>query len=281
MTGRPSRSEPHSGRHAPDPAPGHEPDSAPRRELRAAPRQGRSEATIDALLDAADAVFDRVGVAEATTVMIARQAGVSVGRLYYWFHDRDAIAEALSQRHQRRLVEFLTAELVDLAGVPTPALVRRIVDAFAEFLTVNRGALALLRRPTAAGSLSALRSTRVVAPVAAAETPPVIGMRGLMIDLIAGMVAARVADSTVAEQRLVAVVLVDTVVGTLETSMAEGEVPSEQLRAELAYLVAAYLYARYPSDDDPVWSSTRHPIRPARRPTASVTNVVPVHPVMP
>lgn len=236
-------------------------------QYRSRPRQGRSGESIDAVLDAAELVFRRHGVADATTVMIAQQAGVSVGRLYYWFADKTAIADALSRRHQDRLVSFLTDQLVDLEGVSTPTLVRRIVAAFAQFVRANPGSLALLHHDS------------TPAPDAAVANKP--SMRSLMVDLVAGMVAARVDGATVGEQRLVAAMLVETVVGVLELAVLADAPRAAELEAELAYLIAAYLYARYPSNDDRAWTDQRHPIRPARHPIGPPGRVDPIEPTLP
>ncbi len=236
-------------------------------QYRSRPRQGRSGDSIDALLDAADLVFRRHGVAEATTVMIAQQAGVSVGRLYYWFTDKAAIAEALSVRHQERLVRFLTEQLVDLEGVSTPRLVRRIVAAFAQFVRANPGSLALLHHDS------------TPAPAGVETMRP--SMRTLMVDLVAGMVAARVDGATIGEQRLVAAMLVETVVGVLDLAVLAEPERAAELEAELAYLVAAYLYARYPSNDDRAWTDERYPIRPARHPVGPPGPVDPIEPSLP
>ena len=236
-------------------------------QFRSRPRQGRSEGSIDALLDAAELVFRRHGVADATTVMIAQQAEVSVGRLYYWFADKAAIADALSRRHQERLVSFLTEQLVDLEGVSTPSLVRRIVAAFAQFVRANPGSLALLHHDS------------TPAPDAAEANKS--SMRTLMVDLVAGMVAARVDGATIGEQRLVAAMLVETVVGVLDLAVLADAPRAAEFEAELAYLIAAYLYARYPSNDDRAWTDERYPIRPARRPLGPPGRVDLIEPSLP
>ena len=63
------------------------------------PTQARSRATVEAILVAAAQVLRRQGYAAATTDRIAERAGVSVGSLYQYFPNKDAILVALTERH--------------------------------------------------------------------------------------------------------------------------------------------------------------------------------------
>src|ERR1051325_2320115 len=72
---------------------------APRAQTRREPRQHRSRQTIDAVLDAVTLVLKRHGPDGVTTNRIAEAAGVSIGSLYQYFPDKQAIFRALHQRH--------------------------------------------------------------------------------------------------------------------------------------------------------------------------------------
>jgi AcrR family transcriptional regulator len=63
------------------------------------PTQARSRATVDAILAAAAQVLQTKGYAGATTDRIAERAGVSVGSLYQYFPNKDALLVALAERH--------------------------------------------------------------------------------------------------------------------------------------------------------------------------------------
>ena len=63
------------------------------------PKQARSETTVEAILQAAAQVFERHGYAAGTTNRIAARAGVSIGSLYQYFPNKDAILVALVHRH--------------------------------------------------------------------------------------------------------------------------------------------------------------------------------------
>jgi AcrR family transcriptional regulator len=63
------------------------------------PKQPRSEATVEAILEAAAQVFERHGYAPGTTNRIAERAGISIGSLYQYFPNKDAILVELVRRH--------------------------------------------------------------------------------------------------------------------------------------------------------------------------------------
>lgn len=63
------------------------------------PVQTRSRLTVEAILDSAARVFAERGFAGGTTNHIAERAGVSVGSLYQYFPNKDAILMGLMERH--------------------------------------------------------------------------------------------------------------------------------------------------------------------------------------
>ncbi|KUI26389.1 TetR family transcriptional regulator [Mycobacterium sp. IS-1496] len=69
---------------------------APRRR----PRQPRSRETVNVVLEAAAQMFDREGL-KTTTNRIAGRAGVSIGSLYQYFPNKQALLYALAERHVR------------------------------------------------------------------------------------------------------------------------------------------------------------------------------------
>lgn len=69
----------------------------PRRRRRE-PVQARSKQTVERILGAAAHVFSESGYG-ATTNHVAEAAGVSIGSLYQYFPDKDALLAALQRRH--------------------------------------------------------------------------------------------------------------------------------------------------------------------------------------
>ncbi|MGK2866078.1 MAG: TetR/AcrR family transcriptional regulator [Mycobacterium sp.] len=80
------------------------------------PRQQRSTQTRRDILDAAARVFSEHGYAAGTTNRIAAAAEVSIGSLYQYFPNKDAILAALSDAHIEAGTTLLAQRLRD--GLP-------------------------------------------------------------------------------------------------------------------------------------------------------------------
>lgn len=76
-------------------------------EPRKQPVQRRSLSTVADLLLAAAQVFEEMGYAAGTTNRIAARAGVSIGTLYQYFPNKEALAVALLERHVEETVRRL------------------------------------------------------------------------------------------------------------------------------------------------------------------------------
>lgn len=103
----------------------------PRTTPRKAPRQERSRLTVEAILDAAARVFERHGYAAGTTNRIAERAGVSIGSLYQYFPNKDAILVALVEQHLDEGTAAAGPVLRALVADPPPLEegMRRLVEA--------------------------------------------------------------------------------------------------------------------------------------------------------
>lgn len=98
---------------------------APRKE----PSQARSRDMRDRILRAAARVFAEHGYAAGTTNRIADEAGCSVGSLYQYFPNKDAILLQLAMAHVDDGVARLQHRLEDLGTLPDAleSLVRQFV----------------------------------------------------------------------------------------------------------------------------------------------------------
>jgi AcrR family transcriptional regulator len=108
--------------------------SAARARPRRRPVQRRSIETVEAILQAAAQVFERHGYAAGTTNRIADRAGVSIGTLYQYFPDKDAILLALTERHLQEGTSALQPLLNELIERPPPVgeVLRRLLEALLE-----------------------------------------------------------------------------------------------------------------------------------------------------
>jgi AcrR family transcriptional regulator len=100
---------------------------------RKVPRQARSIATCDAIVEACARLLQAGDYAAVTTNHIAERAGVSVGTLYEFFPNKEAIVATLTERRLARLSEVVSDGLeVALAldeWEATQSIIRRVIDA--------------------------------------------------------------------------------------------------------------------------------------------------------
>ena len=76
---------------------------------RKAPRQSRAQATHDAILEAATQILSAVGLNGFNTNAVAARAGTSIGSLYQYFPNKDALMVALI--HRQKIGMFKTISL--------------------------------------------------------------------------------------------------------------------------------------------------------------------------
>jgi len=93
------------------------------------PVQDRSKATYDAILEATTRVLKEEGYDKASTNRIARVAGVSVGSLYQYFPNKQALIMALLERHAERQAMTVATLLAGMHDAPIEELVRGVVKA--------------------------------------------------------------------------------------------------------------------------------------------------------
>lgn len=90
------------------------------------PRQVRAELTRDRILTAAAHVFAEHGYAAGTTNRIAERARISIGSLYQYFPNKDAILAELLVRHIDR-GRWTGADQLDMSPGSLEATVRAVV----------------------------------------------------------------------------------------------------------------------------------------------------------
>ncbi|MEV0380609.1 TetR/AcrR family transcriptional regulator [Nonomuraea sp. NPDC050643] len=101
---------------------------------RKTPRQQRAWQTRRRIEQAAARVFARHGYASGTTDRIAEEAGLSIGSLYQYFPNKDAILVVLAQAHLEQTAETVRAVLAEPRPLRLwlPELTRALVRVHAE-----------------------------------------------------------------------------------------------------------------------------------------------------
>lgn len=108
--------------------------SAAAQPLRRAPSQSRSEERIERILVATAHLVGDAPIESVTTTQIARAAGMSVGSIYRYFADVDAIYQALLSRSLNELVARLRRGGLTLAGEDGRGDLARALDIQVDYL---------------------------------------------------------------------------------------------------------------------------------------------------
>jgi AcrR family transcriptional regulator len=98
------------------------------------PRQMRAEETVAAILEGAAQILEAGGLACFTTNAVAARAGVSIGTLYQYFADKQAILRAIAERELKATLARV-AIAMGKGGAAAPeervrAIVRAMIGAF-------------------------------------------------------------------------------------------------------------------------------------------------------
>ena len=97
---------------------------APRKQ----PTQERARATVDAILMAAAHILKKEGFEQASTNQIARVAGVSIGSLYQYYPNKQAIIGELRKRNEEWFWECVSSEFERVRSLPIRPAARAMVS---------------------------------------------------------------------------------------------------------------------------------------------------------
>jgi AcrR family transcriptional regulator len=103
------------------------------------PQQKRSKETVQSILDAGFIAVANHGRHGATTRQIAEIAGISVGSLYEYFTNKEAIYVAMLERFVREVVAMVEPRVPELVRMELKELVIDLVYQFKEFMERNDG----------------------------------------------------------------------------------------------------------------------------------------------
>jgi AcrR family transcriptional regulator len=101
----------------------------PQIEPRKQPVQSRSTATVEALYEASIQVLLELGFRKFTTTRVAERAGVSIGSLYQYFPNREALITAVIARHLEQMLTVIERRCRELEGGALEDMVTGMIDA--------------------------------------------------------------------------------------------------------------------------------------------------------
>ena len=105
---------------------------------RRSPVQERSQGTVQRVLTAASSLLaGGVPVEQLTTAQIAGAAGLSVGALYRFFPDKQAIVDAIAVRHMDLFQDRLAGIVMAAPPTDAAAFLGLVIDGFVAYLESN------------------------------------------------------------------------------------------------------------------------------------------------
>lgn len=181
---------------------------------------------VDAILDAAAEILADGGYAALTTNQLAERAGVSIGSLYHYFPNKEAIIATLAKRMQDRAAKLLEARRRE---VPERAAKEQLVRALTSTLVAQE-----------LGSVATRRALLMDVPrrwVEAAERERGALVHRLLSELLSERESVRDGDD-----ELMGFVLAHAVRGVIEGALIHRPdlFASAELRDELLELVSRY-----------------------------------------
>jgi len=109
--------------------------------LRRRPRQARSQATRDAIFEAAAQILEADGESRLTTNRIAERAGVSVGTLYQYFASKQSILAEMARQENARVRRELVRDIAASGTSPVRLAIRAQIAILQDRPVTRRAAL--------------------------------------------------------------------------------------------------------------------------------------------
>jgi AcrR family transcriptional regulator len=193
---------------------------------RKTPVQSRSNATVEAILEATIQVLTTSGAERLTTTLIAARAGVSVGTLYQYFPNKQSVLHAVLEKHLTKVVEALERACVEAQYQPVAVMAETIVEAFV---------MAKLERADASVALYAVSAN--------AEANALMQrLRRRSLKALAGMLTTAT-DASFDDLPATAETLYAAMAGATRATLEGGATPKmvRSLREQLTVLCSAYL----------------------------------------
>jgi len=197
-------------------------------EPRKSPVQARSAASVDAILEATLQVLLDAGKERLTTTRVALRAGVTVGTLYQYFPNKNALLQAALRRHLAEVTDAVELVCKEQKGRTLRQMVTALITAFLQ---------AKMRDAKASVALYSVSSD-----VDGAKIAQQMGIR--FNEAIVRMLTTA-SEPLTTDPQLVASMLQGAMVGVSRRMLESGapEKELDTLRRELIFVACAYLDA--------------------------------------
>jgi AcrR family transcriptional regulator len=195
---------------------------------RKAPRQKRATATVEAILEASLQVLVGMGPTRLTTTLVAARAGVSVGTMYQYFPNKQALLYAVSKRELARMAGRLEDACRAQHGAPVAVMAEALVDAYWDART---------------GTCAIARALYLAA--AEVDTADLVANFSRRVETATAAMFASAADAAFADITVVNHTLLTSLSGTVR-SLFDRDLPKPWIcgvRQQLIFMCCSYLEA--------------------------------------
>lgn len=185
-------------------------------------------ATVEAIHEAAIQVLLREGAERLTTTRVAERAGVSVGTLYQYYPNKQALLCAVLEDHLSTVAEAVEAACKHARGKPISDVVQYAVEAYVDAKMARRDISTALYR------------------IAAEIDGPAVARRSLHRSAKALERTLQAApDFGLQSEKFVVQMLFGAIAGTTRTVLEAGASPAmvKSLRQQLVLMCQSYLAA--------------------------------------
>lgn len=123
--------------------------------MRAAPQRARGYQRVKVILDVAEVLFAEAGYEAATTNEIAARAGISIGSLYQYFPNKEAVLHALASRYRDAIEQmYNNLQSPEVLKLPLKELIDRVIKATVEFSRSHTYFVQISLQPQSASQLT-------------------------------------------------------------------------------------------------------------------------------
>ena len=200
---------------------------------RKAPRQSRSQATVTAILDATAHILVERGVAAVSTNAVAERAGVSVGSLYQYFPNKDALIAALHARHGEQMMDVIQRALTKAMDATLDEALGGLIEATVEAHRVDADLHRVLEQQLGNTDKHVLQDEYV----------------DVMEDRIVALLARHRSEITVTDLRLASYMLMNAAHGLIHVVVLQRPkgVSLKAATPEIVRMMKAYLTSPVPA----------------------------------
>lgn len=190
------------------------------------PQQRRSRVTIDTLFEATIQVLLANGLDKVTTIQIADRAGVSVGSLYQYFPNKNALLAAIVKRHVGSVADATIAACNSSHGKTIGEMCAVMMNAFVDAKT---------RRPEVSRAL--------YLPSAAVNADAIVKEESIRCAQAVHDMLVTASDANFAQPQVVSRVLIGSIVGPTRAVIEAGgnRETFDRLKVHLTALSVGYL----------------------------------------